>query len=245
MFNYSKMMFMIMIIMSTLLTISSTNWMGMWMGMEMNLMAFIPFISKNKNLKSSRAMMMYFIAQSIGSIMFLFAILMNSFIMAPIMMNEYIKTAMMIGLLIKLGMAPFHSWIPEMMSNINWNEMMIMMTWQKLAPMFTMSNFINNWALYLSIIMSAIVGAIGGLNTTSIQKILAYSSINHMSWMTAMMISQTQWMMYLMIYSIITMMLCWLMNIYNSYFINQISMMNEQMIEKITYTTLMLSSLMQ
>uniref|UniRef100_UPI0030DF5CE9 NADH dehydrogenase subunit 2 n=1 Tax=Chauliops quaternaria TaxID=2936723 RepID=UPI0030DF5CE9 len=241
MFNYSKMMFLIMIIMSTLLTISSTNWMGMWMGMEMNLMAFIPFISKNKNLKSSRAMMMYFIAQSIGSIMFLFAILMNSFIMAPIMMNEYIKTAMMIGLLIKLGMAPFHSWIPEMMSNINWNEMMIMMTWQKLAPMFTMSNFINNWALYLSIIMSAIVGAIGGLNTTSIQKILAYSSISHMSWMTAMMISQTQWLMYLMIYSIITMMLCWLMSIYNSYFINQISMMNEQMIEKITYTTLMLS----
>nr|YP_007626992.1 NADH dehydrogenase subunit 2 [Chauliops fallax]AFV25565.1 NADH dehydrogenase subunit 2 [Chauliops fallax] len=239
--NYSKIMFMIMIMLTTLMTISSTNWIGMWIGMEMNLMSFIPFINKNKNLKSSRAMMMYFLAQSIGSIIFLFAILMNSFIMTPIMMNEFIKTAMVIGMAIKLGMAPFHSWMPEMMSNINWNEMMVLMTWQKVAPLYTLSNLMNNWSMYILIILSTIVGAIGGLNQTSMRKIMAYSSINHMGWITAMMITQTKWFMYLLIYSITVAMLCYMMNMHNTYFINQVSTMNESMTEKLTYSILMLS----
>nr|YP_009472934.1 NADH dehydrogenase subunit 2 [Metatropis longirostris]AST10164.1 NADH dehydrogenase subunit 2 [Metatropis longirostris] len=242
-FNFLKMMFLMMILMSTMLTISSSNWIGMWMGMEMNLMSFIPFISKIKNTKSSKATMIYFLVQSIGSVILLFSILVNSFIMiSPIMMEEITNMSLMLGLLIKLGVAPFHMWMPEMMSNLSWMDLMVFMTWQKLAPMYTLSNLINNnWMIMTSILMSTIIGAIGGINLTSLRKIMAFSSINHLGWMLIMMVNNNMWYMYLMLYSIMIIMACTFFNNYNSYFINQLNNSSMSMMEKYIMASIMLS----
>jgi NADH-ubiquinone oxidoreductase chain 2 len=54
---------------------------------------------------------------------------------------------------------------------------------QKAAPLILLSYLIdiNNFTLII-ILASTIVGSIGGLNQTSIRKILTYSSINHTGW---------------------------------------------------------------
>jgi len=39
-----------------------------------------------------------------------------------------------------------------------------------------------SFLIFSSILLSAAVGAIGGLNQTFLRKIIAYSSINHIAW---------------------------------------------------------------
>nr|YP_010994957.1 NADH dehydrogenase subunit 2 [Cletus schmidti]WOZ13965.1 NADH dehydrogenase subunit 2 [Cletus schmidti] len=241
--NSSKILFSLMIIISSLITLSSGNWLGMWMGLEMNLMSFIPFISKNKNKKSSKAMMIYFLTQSIGSIVLLFSIMINSLLfMLPDDINELTKILMMISIMIKTGAAPFHLWLPEMMASLNWLECMMLMTWQKIAPLTIMNNILpNNWFLYMVVLLSAIVGGIGGLNQTSLRKILAYSSINHLGWMMIFMSMNNSWYKYLIIYSMLIIMMCIMLYMKNTYFINQMISNSYSMTEKFTCITLFLS----
>nr|YP_010373824.1 NADH dehydrogenase subunit 2 [Arocatus melanocephalus]UPI55351.1 NADH dehydrogenase subunit 2 [Arocatus melanocephalus] len=242
MFNYTKLLFLVMTILSTLIILSSNSWLGMWMGMEMNLISFIPFMSKIKNKKSSQSMIIYFMTQSMGSVIFLFSILMNKFIMiSPIMMDQFIQEILITSMLLKLGAAPFHSWMPEMMSNMNWIEILILSTWQKVGPMIVLNSIMmNSWIIKVSVIMSTIIGAIGGIMFTSMRKILAYSSINHMSWMIMMMDLKSQWYSYLMIYSMLMTMTCIWFYKNNIFFMNQ-TMMNSTLMEKLTISMLMLS----
>nr|YP_002791224.1 NADH dehydrogenase subunit 2 [Aeschyntelus notatus]ABZ01969.1 NADH dehydrogenase subunit 2 [Aeschyntelus notatus] len=241
--NMTKLFLLSIIIMSSLITISANNWMGMWMGLEINLMAFIPLISSSKNKKSSQAMMIYFLTQSLGSITFLFSILLNSMLfMSPLFIEELTKMMIMIGLMIKVGAAPFHMWLPEMMSNLGWMECLILMTWQKLAPLVIMNNMIpNNMFVYISSSMSAMLGAIGGVNQTSLRKIMAYSSINHLGWMLLFMSMNSMWYKYLMIYSIMMVMICILFYKKNTYFINQINLSSYSSLEKYICVMMMLS----
>nr|UPL65221.1 NADH dehydrogenase subunit 2 [Scantius aegyptius rossii] len=234
-----KYILLMILLLSTLITMTSNNWIGMWMGMEINLMSFIPMIYDKQDKKSSQSMMIYFLTQSIGSICMLFAILLNNFIMYNL--NEEISQLILtISLMIKLGSAPFHMWLPEMMTNLNWKNAMLLMTWQKIAPMIILSNNINK-SIFLFIMMSTFVGAIGALNHVSLRKIMAYSSINHLSWMMMLMMMKNKWLMYLSIYSIIILMMFIMINKKNILFINQLTKNSMTTIEKITITTLMLS----
>nr|YP_009643415.1 NADH dehydrogenase subunit 2 [Physopelta cincticollis]APO08845.1 NADH dehydrogenase subunit 2 [Physopelta cincticollis] len=233
--NFKKLMFLMMMILSTLITMSSNNWIGMWMGLEINLMSFIPFISKSKNKNSSQAMMIYFLTQSVGSMIMMFSIMMNTLTMiTPLMTNEWLNILMIMSLLIKLGGAPFHLWLPEVMANMNWTQCFMLMTWQKMAPLSIMMNLKPNWFMYMAMTVSTMVGALGGLNQTSIRKIMAYSSINHLGWMMAMMSMQMTWYIYMIIY---TMMLMTIMMMFkNIYFLNQINNSNPSLMEKMNMT---------
>nr|YP_011011067.1 NADH dehydrogenase subunit 2 [Cymoninus sechellensis]WPW49235.1 NADH dehydrogenase subunit 2 [Cymoninus sechellensis] len=240
--NFTKMMFLMMMMLSTMITISSYNWLGMWMGMEMNLMFFIPLISKNKNMKSSQAMMIYFMTQSIGSMILLFSILVNSTIMiSPVMMEEITKSMLMISLLIKLGVAPFHNWYLEVLFNLKWIEALILMVWQKIAGLFILSNIIMNNMIYIMIMITTFIGAIGGINISSLMKLLGYSSINHMGWILLMMNNENQWYLYFMFYSIILIMACLFFNKFNIYYINQMYSNINSPLEKLNYTIIFLS----
>jgi len=82
------------------------------------------------------------------------------------------------------------------------------MTLQKIAPMSLLSYLTLDiifpvfWA---AIILSALVGAIGGLNQTLLRKIIAYSSINHMAWiLSAILIRETRWLIYFALYSFVS-----------------------------------------
>nr|YP_009472960.1 NADH dehydrogenase subunit 2 [Neolethaeus assamensis]AST10190.1 NADH dehydrogenase subunit 2 [Neolethaeus assamensis] len=243
MLNMNKIMPLIILIMSTMITISANNWLGMWMGLEMNLMAFIPLIYEHKNKNSSQSMMIYFLAQSLSSILLLFSVLINSYIMTSSMLiNELTNMMLMISLFIKMGTAPFHMWLPEMMSNMNWYKCLTLMTWQKIAPLFVLScTQTQHWMMMLSVMMSTMIGAIGGLNQTSIRKIMAYSSISHMGWMMMLLSLKPFWYKYLAIYSMIIIMLITILNYNNTYFMNQMSLSSKTITEKYTISALMMS----
>nr|YP_003735156.1 NADH dehydrogenase subunit 2 [Spilonota lechriaspis]ADI51558.1 NADH dehydrogenase subunit 2 [Spilonota lechriaspis] len=232
--NSNKMFFMFILFFSTLISISSNSWFGCWIGLEINLLTFIPLISNSKNLLSSEASLKYFLTQSIASINFLFIILMKMMFF-NLEMNFYISMLMNSALLMKMGSAPFHFWYPNIMEGLSWMNCLILMTWQKISPIILLSYYFNNNFLMIILILNVIIGAIGGLNQTSLRKLMAFSSINNLGWMlSSIMISDTMWLFYFSFYSFLNLLLSIMFFSLNIYFINQLFITNMNIMIKMS-----------
>lgn len=196
--NSSKLIFIIILIIRTIFIISSNSWITIWIGIEINLLSFIPLIRNNK-LISSEASLKYFLIQTFAS-----SIILISIIITINYQLILFKILIIISILLKIGAAPFHFWIPIIIEGISWNNSLLLLTWQKIAPIIIISYIIINKIIFIRITLSAFIGAIGGLNQTSLRKLIAYSSINHIRWILIRIIySHTIWLIYFLIYSII------------------------------------------
>nr|QFK69048.1 NADH dehydrogenase subunit 2 [Phymatostetha signifera] len=238
MLNSTKMLFIMFMFISTLISASSNNWLSGWMGLEINLMSFIPIMYSKLNYYSSESSMKYFIIQSSSSMILLLGIILTSL---KINMNISMMV-MTCGLLTKLGVAPFHMWVPSIMEGINWINCLILSTWQKIAPLILISYSINNNMLIIPAIFSLLIGSIGGLNQSSIKKLMAYSSINNIGWiLISMLMSMMTWINYFMIYSLMISMFMYLLNKENINYINQCFMSTFKSINKIFFLIMLLS----
>nr|APX40824.1 NADH dehydrogenase subunit 2 [Phaedon tumidulus] len=201
------MLFFSTMISGTLIAIASYSWFSMWIGLEINLLSIIPLLKSPKSLYPTEAILKYFITQALASTILMFSIITNLnleiILSSP---NSWMMMMMNSALLTKMGAAPFHAWFPEVMEGLNWMNSFIMLTWQKIAPMILFSyNLSMTSFISFIIITSAIISGILGCNQTSLRKIMAYSSINHISWMLASMMSmKSMWILYFSIYSIIS-----------------------------------------
>nr|ARH55026.1 NADH dehydrogenase subunit 2 [Haliplus sibiricus] len=226
-----KLLFMMTLMMGKLISISSYSWMGTWMGLEINLLSFIPLMMKKKNPFSSESSIKYFLIQAMTSSIFMFTIIMiminNNLINNWINFNQCMMMLINSSLLLKMGSAPFHFWFPEIIDGMSWINSLILMTWQKIAPMMLLSYTMKSTNyIILIILLSTMIGSIGGLNQTSLRKLLTYSSINHIGWMiSSFLINNLLWMIYFMIYSIISITLILIMNKMNLFYMKQIFMM--------------------
>nr|QHZ87392.1 NADH dehydrogenase subunit 2 [Ephemera sp. XL-2019] len=192
----------------TLFSISSSSWLGAWAGLEINLLSFIPLMTQNSKF-SAEAALKYFLVQALASSILLFAIIILYTLKSLIMWDYMVINPTLIlsaALLIKLGAAPFHFWFPGVMEGLNWSCNIILMTWQKVAPMMLLSYIISlNMFYSLVIVVSVIAGSLGGFNQTSLRKIMAYSSINHLGWMVAAIsMGDVFWIMYFLFYSFLS-----------------------------------------
>lgn len=220
------------LIAGSLISISSSSWLGIWIGLEINLLSFIPLIIDNKNILSRESAIKYFLTQTFASLIFLFVsiiyiIKFNTLfnINTLLYQNLIINSAM----LLKLGAAPFHFWFPNIIEGLSWINSLILLTWQKLAPLIIISYSIYHEIIYLFIIFSTLIGSIGGLNQTSLRKILAYSSINHLGWLlTALLFNNILWIFYFLLYAIINFSIILIFNIFNLFNINQIFIFNNK-----------------
>nr|ARH53961.1 NADH dehydrogenase subunit 2 [Orsodacne cerasi] len=201
-------MFFNTLIIGTLVALSSYSWLSMWIGLEINLLSIIPLLSNDKNIYPSESALKYFITQALASTILLFSIIMSMNLSEFIPQNSNYFMLMMMNssLLTKMGAAPFHAWFPEVMEGLNWMNCLLMLTWQKIAPMILlMYNCTMTFFLSCIIIISSLISGILGLNQVSLRKILAYSSINHISWMLASMLQNNSILfVYFCIYSIIS-----------------------------------------
>lgn len=213
---------MLILIISTLVTISANSWLRAWIGLEINLLAFIPLIRDNK-LISAESSLKYFLTQALASSVLLFAIillLINSNYENYI---DILKIIILSSLLLKRGSAPFHFWFPNVIEGLSWFNSLILITWQKIAPLILISYIIIKPIIIIRIILSRIIGALGGLNQISLRKLIAYSSINHLGWiLAAIYCNNYLWITYFLIYSILTFTIVFIFNIYKISYINQL-----------------------
>nr|YP_011017111.1 NADH dehydrogenase subunit 2 [Locastra muscosalis]WQB62469.1 NADH dehydrogenase subunit 2 [Locastra muscosalis] len=221
--NSNKMFFYFMLFFSTLISISSNSWFGCWIGLEINLLSFIPLISNTNNMMSSEASLKYFLTQSIASINFLFIIILKMIFFKNFDYNNFISIMINSSLLMKMGSVPFHFWFPNIVEGLSWLNNFILMTWQKITPMILLSYYMNNNFINIIIIFNAMIGAIGGFNQTSLRKLMAFSSINNLGWMImALKISENLWLFYLLMYTFLISIMCFLFNMLNMFYINQL-----------------------
>nr|YP_009573265.1 NADH dehydrogenase subunit 2 [Hippocampus camelopardalis]QBF44743.1 NADH dehydrogenase subunit 2 [Hippocampus camelopardalis]UTV01010.1 NADH dehydrogenase subunit 2 [Hippocampus camelopardalis] len=172
----------------TTITFMSSHWLLAWMGLEINTLAIIPLMAQHHHPRSVEASTKYFLTQATAAAMILFASCTNAWITGQWGINELShpmsSTIMIMGLALKIGMAPLHTWMPEVLQGLDLTTGLIMSTWQKLAPFsLLMQMDPNNPMMIAMAVMSTMVGGWGGLNQTQLRKILAYSSIAHIGWM--------------------------------------------------------------
>nr|QHB75198.1 NADH dehydrogenase subunit 2 [Canis lupus] len=187
----------LIIIMATIMTgtmivMLSSHWLLIWIGFEMNMLAIIPILMKKYNPRAMEASTKYFLTQATASMLLMMGVTINllysgQWVISKIS-NPIASIMMTTALTMKLGLSPFHFWVPEVTQGITLMSGMILLTWQKIAPMsilYQISPSINTNLLMLMALASVLVGGWGGLNQTQLRKIMAYSSIAHMGWMTA------------------------------------------------------------
>nr|YP_009538104.1 NADH dehydrogenase subunit 2 [Athyma ranga]AYN60886.1 NADH dehydrogenase subunit 2 [Athyma ranga] len=233
--NSNKMFFLFILFFSTLISVSANSWLGCWIGLEINLLSFIPLISTHNNLLNSEASLKYFLTQSIASINFLFSILLSLFLMKNFFFNNFFSIIINSSLLMKMGSAPFHFWFPNIMEGLSWFNCFILMTWQKITPMILLSYYFNLNFLFFIMIFNVLIGAVGSFNQTSLRKLMAFSSINNLGWMiSSMIISENLWFIYFIFYSIFTFIMCFLFYIINTFFISQLFFFNMNFLIKIS-----------
>nr|YP_009255724.1 NADH dehydrogenase subunit 2 [Mantis religiosa]AND97197.1 NADH dehydrogenase subunit 2 [Mantis religiosa] len=244
--NSTKILFLFTLISGVLISLCANSWMGAWMGLEINLLSFIPLLSSNKNMFSTEASLKYFLIQAIASSSLLFLILLktNTYEMFYLMKTSTWNNLIMIPFLMKIASAPFHWWLPSVVEGLSWMNCFIILSIQKIAPLMLISYLLsNNLFIQLMIISSAIIGAIGGINQISLRKILSFSSINHIGWMlTTMIMGSNLWWMYFIIYTINIISIISLTAMINLSYISQtFNTMNNKKIIKFTLFISMLS----
>nr|AHF21587.1 NADH dehydrogenase subunit 2 [Allothyrus sp. LamingtonNP-QMS95173] len=226
------------LIMSSFLALCSFNWFLLWLMLEVNMMTFIP-IMNYKLMLNSNSMIKYYIIQVFASSLFLIAMMTNNFMEFSQMI---ISIIIMIAMLIKLGSAPFHIWFPQITEGLMWFSIMMLLTWQKIIPMYILSfNNMSNF-LIIIILMSLMIGPLGGFTQISLRKILVYSSITHMGWMLSIILMMKNfWIYYLLLYSMMTIIIIIQLMKYNINFINQINLMNSSFLTKFSLLISLLS----
>nr|ACY36861.2 NADH dehydrogenase subunit 2 [Crocidura sp. NK10645] len=183
------------IMLGTSIVVTSSHWFMTWLGFEMNMMAIVPVLMKKYSPRSMEAATKYFLTQATASMILMLAIIVNLMYSGQwTITNMENRTASMlitIALTMKLGLAPFHFWVPEVTQGISLNSGLILLTWQKIAPLsllYQIHASLDTNMLLLMSVLSIMIGGWGGLNQTQLRKIMAYSSIAHMGWMMAIMI---------------------------------------------------------
>nr|WNH17682.1 NADH dehydrogenase subunit 2 [Chaetodon ephippium] len=173
----------------TTITLASSHWLLAWMGLEINTLAIIPLMAQHHHPRAVEATTKYFLTQATAAATLLFAGTTNAWLSGQWDIQQVSHplpaTLLTLALALKIGLAPFHTWLPEVLQGLDLTTGLILSTWQKLAPfaLLIQVQVVNPSLLMLLGLLSILVGGWGGLNQTQLRKILAYSSIAHLGWM--------------------------------------------------------------
>ena len=206
-FKTNNLFYFIMLILRTMFVVSSSRWFNSWIALEINLISIIPILMINQKTNVTSATIKYFLVQVIASIIIILIVIIfiNKSLNLSINLNNEI---ILIAMAIKSGIPPFHFWLPQVIERNEIVQSIIILSWQKIAPFMLLSYCVCEF-LSLLIVMSSIIGGLGGLNQKSIKKILTYSSIIHGSWLIFSMFNkQIIWLMYFLIYNISLVIIC-------------------------------------
>nr|YP_002221329.1 NADH dehydrogenase subunit 2 [Psilorhynchus homaloptera]AAY30698.1 NADH dehydrogenase subunit 2 [Psilorhynchus homaloptera] len=187
--------YVLMILLSSLglgttLTFISSHWLLAWMGLEINTLAITPLMAQHHHPRAVEATTKYFLTQATAAAMILFASTTNAWFTGEWdimnLTDPIANTLFISALALKMGLAPMHFWLPEVLQGLDLTTGLILSTWHKLAPMdliLQTSQNLDPTILTIVGVSSALVGGWGGLNQTQLRKIMAFSSIAHMGWM--------------------------------------------------------------
>nr|ADV71675.1 NADH dehydrogenase subunit 2 [Pteroglossus azara flavirostris] len=179
----------------TTIVITSNHWAMTWAGLEINTLAIIPMISKSHHPRAIEASIKYFLVQAIASATILLSSTINAWSTGQWditqLTNHTSCLLLTTAIAMKLGLVPFHFWFPEVLQGSSLTTALLLSTLIKLPPLTILlitSNSLNPALLTTLALISTALGGWMGLNQTQTRKIMAFSSISHLGWMTLIII---------------------------------------------------------
>nr|DAZ91316.1 TPA_asm: ND2 [Echiuropus macronychus] len=220
----STVLFYFTLFTSVVITTSSNSWFTAWIGLEINLLAFIPLVLAKKNKYSVESALKYFLIQSLASIFIILA--------SAVSAKHNFSLLILLMLLLKSGVAPSHQWMPALVEGLSWPVFTTLMTLQKMNPLILIFFLFKTDLIYMFVLMyiltSCLVGALGGLTQTSLRKIIAYSSITHLAWMLSTLpVSSWLWFSYFVVYAFVLTSVTVLLSYTHMSTLNHIANMNK------------------
>ena len=188
--------FMMVTLRGTFITLTANSWWVGWLGMEINLLGFIILIlNKNRNESALK----YFVVQSLGSV-----VLISRALTTENFSFKSLQLLLSLAIFLKLGIAPLHYWVILIVESFNKLQVIILLTWQKLAPLYLLFSLPTNKINYRFIVISLVIGAFCSINELRIYILITYSSINHAGWLLLTALSnELIRLLYIIIYTII------------------------------------------
>lgn len=161
------------------------SWLFVWVILEVNTLAFC---SLRKTLFSwkkglSEWGLKYFIIQSIASSILVLSCLYTK---RAFVLN-LVAVLGVISIILKAGGAPFHQWFVDIVKKINWKIGAVLITWQKLAPVYLLVFQLKKVAI-IFILASMVVGAFLQFNKLKVLEILGLSSVFNLGWIIVSLI---------------------------------------------------------
>nr|ASV49850.1 NADH dehydrogenase subunit 2 [Pachycephala hypoxantha]ASV49856.1 NADH dehydrogenase subunit 2 [Pachycephala hypoxantha]ASV49861.1 NADH dehydrogenase subunit 2 [Pachycephala hypoxantha]ASV49862.1 NADH dehydrogenase subunit 2 [Pachycephala hypoxantha]ASV49865.1 NADH dehydrogenase subunit 2 [Pachycephala hypoxantha] len=191
----AKLIFITSLLLGTTITISSNHWIMAWTGLEINTLAILPMISKSHHPRAIEAATKYFLVQATASALVLFSSMTNAWCTGQWDITQLTHPTscliLTMAISMKLGLVPFHFWFPEVLQGSSLITGLLLSTAMKFPPitlLFMTSPSLNPALLTSMAILSTALGGWMGLNQTQIRKIMAFSSISHLGWMTIIIV---------------------------------------------------------
>nr|ALJ93765.1 NADH dehydrogenase subunit 2 [Megaspilidae sp. SJW-2015]AZL93347.1 NADH dehydrogenase subunit 2 [Megaspilidae sp. ZJUH_2016022] len=223
--NYLMFIFVPILLLSIMLSLSSSSWLMSWMLIELNLMSFIPIMQNYTKFLYCSNNIKYYLIQTFSSVILLFSLnfsLMNYFL--------YFKNIVFISMFMKLGMPPFHMWFVNLMKNNSWIICMYLSSLQKIIPLIILifldaSASSMNMILIILLIYYFFMINPKFLNSLNFKLIMSYSSIINTFWIVSISMYNPMWsIFYMMIYFTSSVNLMMMMNLLNSKNFNNLMM---------------------
>ena len=176
--------------MGTLLLISSSNFLSIYLAIELHTFPIFILITQKKGyIYSAEAGLKYFVLSALSSGIFLFGCsylyqLIGDIELIHMKIELTQETVcdvfITIALLFKLAAAPLHIWAPDVYSGAPTLITVLLILLPKIAILSILVTIkISYMILFVSVVFSLFIGSIGGLNQVQIKRLMAYSGINH------------------------------------------------------------------
>lgn len=192
--QFEKKRIFIKISIATIITITSLNciiinsWIIIWIMLEMNTLSFCFLVKTERKQKEiiTEIRIKYFIIQSLSS-----ALLIRRGIIRKIWSNRRLTSLIVVALIIKIAASPFHKWFVNMVKKIRLKNNTLLITWQKLAPVY-LTIFQIKMVVLPFVIISALIGRTIQINKNKMVEIIAYSSVFNLRWILVRIIVRTK-----------------------------------------------------
>lgn len=193
------------------------NWLIIWYLIEVCFVMFVGVCVAGKGYRTRESTIGYYLVQVIFSLVILTFILFYIFNLGY--MCSFILT---LGLIVKMGIFPFHFWLILICGKLEWIRFFILGTLIKLIPLILLYYLFCISRFLFIIVSSAIFGRLIGLNNSNIQKMMGYRSIINICWFIYSIRIRLRF--FLIYFARYVAMLCWLINVlikYNIFYVNQ------------------------
>ena len=219
-----------------MIMISANHMITLYLGLELLSLSLYALIALHRDGPlSTEAAMKYFVLGAIASGMLLYGMSMIYGVTGNLDLNaireviagmEHHSAALMLGLIFviagmafKLGLAPFHTWVPDVYHGAPTSVTVYLSTAPKIAgfALFMrllvsgLGNLSDTWQGILAVIavLSIAMGNLIAIAQTNLKRMLAYSSIAHMGFLMLGILSATQngytaAMYYVLVYAVMS-----------------------------------------